>query len=372
MKRFNLANLTSIETPVKRILIVCFSSLIINLFSSILFLPFIYLNENQVLYLHSTLSQVIAGLFGLFLAGYAIVDPRLKEFGEKNKKSSELVDILRKKHFLNFVILSIVSGFSIFLNISLIILFRFLNSRFFSFLLNQTIFMSLLSIFLIFLFGSLILNPNSLNYIGEKEKEEIELDYLILKDGKVSSDNFTEFILYYNKLEMVINRIAEKLLKSKGGYSLKIRGILDALDVLNSQQIINKDILDAVNELRKYRNALVHSINNQTVNTQILKESKELHDKLELVLNNFDNNEERTKAIFDLYRFSTTIRTTPAEKAIINTIISNPIISISEIAAKLGVSKSYIARKLEELTQKEFIYNKEGKWIVVNFNSDPA
>lgn len=55
----------------------------------------------------STMAQIMAGLFGLVLAAYAIIDPKLKLEGDSDEEVKESLDILRKRYYNNIIFLSI-------------------------------------------------------------------------------------------------------------------------------------------------------------------------------------------------------------------------------------------------------------------------
>ena len=70
--------------------------------------PFILLSENQILYLMSTMAQVVSGLFGLVLAAYAIIDPKLKAEGDDDDAKKESLYALRKQYFEDIIFLTVI------------------------------------------------------------------------------------------------------------------------------------------------------------------------------------------------------------------------------------------------------------------------
>lgn len=58
---------------------------LINLANSVgMHITFISLVENQILYTFSALAQVVGALLGLTIAGYSIIDSKLKSIGESD------------------------------------------------------------------------------------------------------------------------------------------------------------------------------------------------------------------------------------------------------------------------------------------------
>lgn len=87
-------------------------------------------------------------------------------------------------------------------------------------------------------------------------------------DGDKDKD-FKPFVAYYNRLEALIIGYATELmnqeLKLTKSYKYvsnekKQIQIIQALEILNMKEIINRNIFIKIDELRRYRNALVHSL----------------------------------------------------------------------------------------------------------------
>jgi len=323
------------------------------------FNPIIYLNENQILYTYSTLAQVIASLFGLFLAAYAILDPKLKDIGDKDQKSLDFVNEIRRNHFINMIVLSIACAISIILCILGLNCYNALTPKGLSFLLNQSIFTCTFSIMLFLLFGCVLLNPKSLSNIGTKEKKLIEHEFLSseIEDG----DHFRPYIAYYNKLENLISSFALELMQKDLGESdsqaINNRSILifQALDILLQHEIINRRYYDIIDELRRYRNAIVHSVDDQTVNPKLFKQLKEAYQLLNDIYQQKDNLDQKQNCINDLYEFANEKSINEFDQAILEHIKLNPKSSISELASGLRTSKSYIHRKIQKLVKLGYI-----------------
>lgn len=65
----------------KILLLSCIILSLLNLINCWIFkIEYVFLSENQILYIYSSLAQVIGALLGLTIAGYSMVDSKLKHF----------------------------------------------------------------------------------------------------------------------------------------------------------------------------------------------------------------------------------------------------------------------------------------------------
>lgn len=53
------------------------------------------LSENQILYIYSSLAQVIGALLGLTIAGYSMIDSKMKSFSESDITVTEYIEDIR-------------------------------------------------------------------------------------------------------------------------------------------------------------------------------------------------------------------------------------------------------------------------------------
>lgn len=342
--------------------------LIANLIISLCSTPIVYLNENQILYAMSTLAQVIAGLFGLVLAAYAIIDPKLKDIGNQSKQSSDYVDTLRSRYFQNIIVLSVICAITILSSLLTINLYTEVSDKLFSILISQASIFGFFSILCFLYFGCSLLNPNALEKISKEEKKEIEDGY----GSNLMDDDFKPFVAYYNKLESLIFEFATELMDKdlQGTINLKYRNgrmqIFQALDILVMNEIINRQLYEKIDELRRYRNALVHSTDDQKVIPQIFNELKELYSKLFEVYKNKDDQEERIRAIQNLYAFSSHISLSQLDQQIIEIITNHAGISAHEMALKLQVTRATLSRHLKKLSFMEKIKEKENGYYIIS------
>ena len=179
------------------------------------FHSFIILNENQLLYVSSTLSQIVATLFGLSVTGYIFLDEKLKNDIESDQSLIDIVRDLKNKYKSKIILTGVLTFSGIFLCIINICLGvnSFLASIFLNnLILNNSIFISLLSIAKIILFIIQIIDPEKIqkeSNIGKKHLvEELEANpdssFEQINNTKVSLE---AFLTTYNDIESKISKI---------------------------------------------------------------------------------------------------------------------------------------------------------------------
>lgn len=86
----------------------------INIVNSLWFhITLITLVESQILYTFSALAQVVGALLGLTIAGYSIIDSKLKSIGESDSTVTDYAEDLRSDYFSSMIIIIILSAVDI-------------------------------------------------------------------------------------------------------------------------------------------------------------------------------------------------------------------------------------------------------------------
>lgn len=334
----------------------------IAILEPLIFDPVFILNENQILYFLSTLSQTTAGLFGLVLAAYAIIDPKLKSIGHKEDGEEDAtVERLRKQYFENIIVLSILCAITIFCSLFVICGFRDFNDTGVAIGLNLAAVLCVSSISLFLLFGCSLLNPKALDELGKEIVAEINREY-----GN-SESGFEPFLIYYNRLETLIMTYAQELQDTElqpvyyynGENGRRRLQIFQALDILGIKNIIDKNLRWKIDRLRKYRNALAHTTSSKEVNVKIFQELKEIYEKLKQVYEHREKTEEYGKFIEELHQIGRMKILDEQDEKIIKYIKENPQDTVKEISEGIGWSWSNVSRKLRELEQREIIVKTE-------------
>ena len=64
---------------------------------------FVLLEENQLLYIYSSLAQVIGAILGLTIASYSMIDSKMKVYGENDDTVEEYIDEGRRECYRCFL-----------------------------------------------------------------------------------------------------------------------------------------------------------------------------------------------------------------------------------------------------------------------------
>ena len=214
------------------------------------------LNENQILYLSSTLAQVAATLFGLSITGYIFLEDKLTKDSEKD---DTLIDVIEKlKDSFRHILLSggIITGIALFFCVfNILMAAKDINSNSYLvqyFFIRCSITFSAASIFSTFRFVYKTIDPKKLKKISQQGIKDT-------KFGKVAKEKknknyLQEFLQAYNQLDRDVNNYIEDLFGGnydrktayRNFYFLKLNGI------------INDDQFQMLQEIRKFRNYTVH------------------------------------------------------------------------------------------------------------------
>ncbi len=245
------------------------------------FTPF--LNENQILYLSSTLAQVAATLFGLSITGYIFLEDKLAKDIEKD---DTLVDVIEKlkdsyRHILLFG--SWVTGLSILFCVINILYAQNaisdVSNYFIRYIIRCSIIFASASIFSTLRFVYRTVDPHKLRKISQKGIKESKFSSRINK--KKDTNYLDEFLLIYNQLERDINEFISSKFDLDG---LERRTSYKNFHLLLIHGIINDNQYQMLQELRKFRNYTVHG-DTMFVNESTVKSLKSLQKDITDCLN---------------------------------------------------------------------------------------
>ena len=100
----------------KILLLSCIILSLLNLINCWIFkIEYVFLSENQILYIYSSLAQVIGALLGLTIAGYSMVDSKLKTLSEADTTITEYVEDTRHDYYISLMYIIILSTINIIL-----------------------------------------------------------------------------------------------------------------------------------------------------------------------------------------------------------------------------------------------------------------
>lgn len=213
----------------------------------------IEMTENQILYTFSSAAQIIGALLGLTIAGYSIADTKLKDLQDRDETSQEYIKELRNDSFHLIWWIALLGAAVI--GLCLIILSCYDKwPRVMLFLTSEVgplfLYALLLTICLVY-----SLRPDALQDKRTQERKSIEESYPPnnAADGMVS---LGIFVMSYNRLEKLIKTYAADV--SGENADLRIT-LYSAFDILMQHKVFDRQICFTIDELRRYRNAVVHS-----------------------------------------------------------------------------------------------------------------
>lgn len=335
---------------------------VLNLCNSIfLKQQLVILKENQILYIYSSLAQIIGSLLGLIIAGYSIIDNKIRIKGEEDSTVTDYTEELRCEYFSSLILIIIFSVIDILFCLVVLSIYNDYSYNVLLIFLNETIiifaFIMMFTIRFVY-----YLNPLKLRQKGSDEKEEIERDYY--KSTMEQNNKFSPFVTYYNLLEKLIKTYACELIDNLDNvYKMQI---YEALDILLQREIINREIYNRINELRRYRNALVHSFDtDKAVESSIFSDLEQIYTKLKNVYDNRESTNLYNESKKELFKYSHEIGYGNIENSILK-YLSTQTASLKEIADYLGITHTLVARKLQNLQRLDLIEkidsNSRVKW----------
>ncbi|MEZ7743123.1 hypothetical protein O3884_07785 [Gemella sp. 20925_1_85] len=276
------SNLFSILKSKKNYILAIFSAIIECLIIYSSNNSFILLNENRVLYISSTLSQVVATLFGLSITGYVFLDGKLKNDVEEDESLIDIVGDLKAKYKSKILSTGILSCLGIFLCIINMCLSA--NNFITIFVFNNSLVITFFSIVKIILFVKKIIDPQKIQkesssgkiQLMEKLEEESESISEKNNNDKVSIE---DFLITYNNIESKISNLVSSSVKINGKYN----NMHQNLKILESGKKIDMKLLEKINILRRYRNYLVHG-RDMIVDEKVYYLAKKINEELEKLL----------------------------------------------------------------------------------------
>ena len=314
--------------------------------------PLIVVNENQILYYMSCLAQVTAALFALILAAYTIADTRLKSIATADDTLLDYIPEIQNEHFRHIITISINCIFTILLCLITINTYSVLPQKLFSVLIVDVSILGGISAISLILFVWVVCDPKAFQQKGESAKDEMDQAYA----GDKGTDDFRLFLGYYNRLESLINRYAVEISGDDYDYKYQRKQlpIFQALDILMSHQIFDEYAYIKIDEFRRYRNALVHSTNPESVNSRIYDELKKVYELLESAYSAPETDKQR--CILSFKEYCKQYLLNELDKKIIGYLKSHQDTKISDIAQGTGISTSSAANIVKKLVQAGIVH----------------
>lgn len=217
----------------------------------------IVLNENQILYIFSASPQVIAGLFGLLIAGYVFLRDSLDRAVFEDETLIDAIDTLKSQYYHSLIFMSVLAAFSILLSVINILLYD-LNLIIYIWLTNITLIIILGEVTLIICFACSIIEPNKISKISNILKRNLE-------SGDMSKDtgDYSAFIRDFNEIELNLKRQYEEITFSNFDKNNKINQLTfpssKIVKILHHDGTIGHNLFEELLSIIKYRNYVIHS-----------------------------------------------------------------------------------------------------------------
>lgn len=243
--------------------------------------PLFALNENQILYLFSSASQVIAAIFGLIITGYIFLRNELDRKADKDETLEEVILLLKSEYFGSIIGISITTIVSIALCFLVIVAETNNFSKLLSYLINLSVSTILAALFIIVSFVIRILNPNSIEMASNKLRESAT------KDKENESGSLEEFLKNFNEIDYILEKYGTKLLSADvndyGSAKRKRVAKTKLVYILFNEGKIDNELKNNLIELISLRNSLVHGTD-LYVSTKDVQLSEELLSRLKNTL----------------------------------------------------------------------------------------
>lgn len=218
--------------------------------------PLFTLNENQILYLFSSASQVIAAIFGLIITGYIFLRNELDRKADKDETLEEVILLLKSEYFGSIIGISITTIVSIALCFLTIVAETHDFRTLLSYLINISVATILTTLFIIVSFVIRILNPKSIEIASNKLREKTT------QDKANESGSLEEFLKNFNQIDYILEKYGTTLLYSDvtDYESAKRKRVAKTklVYILFNEQKIDNDLKNNLIELISLRNSLVH------------------------------------------------------------------------------------------------------------------
>lgn len=284
-------------------IIICFLGVtVLNIIWVLMVKPHFLLNENQLLYLFSSMAQIIGSVFGLTLTAYVFFVDKFKESTQGDDTYYDATLAILRRFYQTLVTIAISCGLTILLCILGITALHNWTTVY-PFIINQCVLLFVLSLISVLTFGGMLLDPNKLDKEVKRQLQHATANTVTDKAG-----DFTEFLKYYNLLQEVIINFAQSLVYNKEVNIFEFRQykpqIIQSLRVLAIKEVINGALREEIDNLRMYRNGLVHGINfsiSQSVIDRVIRIYKAIENAYEAYKANPRDGKKWDDAISQIY-----------------------------------------------------------------------
>ncbi|MBK8853219.1 MAG: hypothetical protein IPN10_03710 [Saprospiraceae bacterium] len=218
--------------------------------------PLFELNENQILYLFSAASQVIAAIYGLIITGYIFLRNELDRKADKDESFEEIVLLLKTEYFGSIVNISIVTFSSIILCFLTTVGETNDSKLIVGLIINVAVPTIVTNLILIISFVIKILNPNSLELASNKLRE------LTSRNEFDNKGSLEDFLKNYNQIEYILEKYGTAFSNNEFQDYETIRSKRIAksklVNILYTEEKIDITLKNNLIELISFRNSIIH------------------------------------------------------------------------------------------------------------------
>lgn len=220
-----------------------------------LYSPLFILNENQVFYLYSTSSQVLAGVYGLTLTGFIFFRNELSREEFEDDTLTVAVESLKDRYFKVLLFVTAISIFTIAISNLVISSESSENKIFNTILMNcaQSAFSVNLLVIAYFIFD--VIAPKRI----ERESKVIQQRVDPTQDMQ-DKGSLEDFLANFNRLEYILQKYGQAYQSQFEGETKSRRRISNvrlAEFILRAEKI-DYGLFDEIRSLVSLRNSIIH------------------------------------------------------------------------------------------------------------------
>lgn len=247
--------------------------------------PWIYLNENQILYLFSTSAQVVAGIYGLTFAGFIFFRNELSREELEDDTLSDAVEGLKRRYFLLLVFITVLVVFTVLLA-NLAISYEWTGRGKQSVIIintAQSAFVASLFAIAYFIFD--VASPKRIEAISKNLQNKLDPS----RGGEKGS--IEDFLKNYNEIEFLLaingGRYENSIAVSHQAKAPRRMSNSRLAEILFRQGRISQLLFERLRGLITLRNSIIHGAD-PIVSQEIVQNSRDILQELKLVLDGGD------------------------------------------------------------------------------------
>ena len=233
------------------------------------FHPLLDIDENQTLYIYSSASQVLAGVYGLTLAGYVFLRNEQNRMVDRDETLAEIFEIIQVREHEFILLLSTISTLAILMCVMVIALYRQPSNLLHYGSINAASALFFLSMTIMTIFIVEAVRPGKVTRTSDLIKGELaaaererpkESPQPVPTPGQLA-----DFLVQYNAIERLLDQYSADYFEparaegKEGGEPRPRLASQKILGLMEAQAIIPAPLAQEIRAISRYRNALLHS-----------------------------------------------------------------------------------------------------------------